>query len=41
MEHKLSEFSIDKNTCCIGYFKNTIRRGGDNLLIENLLIENL
>ena len=36
MEHTLYNFSINKSGCFIGYFKNNIRRGGDNLLIENL-----
>jgi len=36
MENKLWDFSIGKSGCYIGYFKNNIRRGGDNLLIENL-----
>lgn len=36
MEHVLWNFSIDKSGCHIGYFKNNIRRGGDNLLIENI-----
>lgn len=36
MEHKLWQFSINKSGCHIGYFKNNIRRGGDNLLIKNL-----
>jgi hypothetical protein len=36
MEHALWNFSINKNGCHIGYFKNNIIRGGDKLLIENL-----
>lgn len=36
MENKLWEFSINKSGCHIGYFKNNIKRGGDNMLIENL-----
>jgi hypothetical protein len=36
IEHKLWDFSINKSGCHIGYFNNNVRRGGDNLLIENL-----
>lgn len=36
MENKLWEFSINKSGCHIGYFKNNIKRGGDNMLLENL-----
>lgn len=36
MEVKLFEFAVSKSICRIGYFPNNIRRGGDNLLIENL-----
>jgi len=36
MEHELWSFSINKSGCHIGYFKNTIKRGGDNMLIEQL-----
>jgi hypothetical protein len=36
MEHKLWIFASDKNICRIGTFSNDIRRGGDNMLIENL-----
>jgi len=36
MEHKLWTFASDKNICRIGTFPNDIRRGGDNVLIENL-----
>lgn len=36
MENALWNFSIGKSGCHIGYFKNNIRRGGDNVLIEDL-----
>ena len=36
IEHRLYDFAIDKSCSYIGYFPNNIRRGGDNLLIENL-----
>ena len=37
MENRLWEFSVNnKSYCHIGYFANNIRRGGDNLLIQNL-----
>lgn len=36
MEHALWYFSINKSGCHIGYFKNNIRRGGDNMLLEDL-----
>jgi len=36
MESELSKFSVNKSICRIGPFPNNIRRGGDNLLIENL-----
>jgi hypothetical protein len=36
IEHRLYDFSIDKSCSYIGYFPNNVRRGGDNLLIENL-----
>jgi hypothetical protein len=36
MEDELFKFAISKSICRIGYFPNNIRRGGDNLLIENL-----
>ena len=36
MENKLWDFSNTVSYCRIGYFKNKIRRGGDNMLIENL-----
>jgi hypothetical protein len=36
MENELWLFSINKSGCHIGYFKNTIKRGGDNILIAEL-----
>ncbi len=36
IESSLWYFSLNLSYCHIGYFPNTIRRGGDNLLIENL-----
>jgi hypothetical protein len=36
MENKLWDFSNTVSYCHIGYFKNKIRRGGDNMIIENL-----
>jgi hypothetical protein len=36
MEYRLFEFSLDKQYTTIGPFHNTVRRGGDNMLI-NLL----
>jgi hypothetical protein len=36
VENRLWEFSVKKNYCFIGYFKNNIPRGGDNTLIVNL-----
>ena len=36
MENELFKFSENKSICRIGPFPNNIRRGGDNLLIDNL-----
>ena len=36
IENRLYEFSVDKSCSYIGYFPNKIRRGGDNLLLEEL-----
>ena len=36
MENNLYNFSTNKNYSFIGKFKNDVRRGGDNLLIEEL-----
>ena len=36
IENKIWDFSNTVSYCHIGYFKNKIRRGGDNMLIENL-----
>jgi hypothetical protein len=36
MENNLYNYSLDYNYTKIGPFKNNIKRGGDNLLIENL-----
>jgi len=36
MEHALYNFSMDKKHIKLGPFENTVKRGGDNLLIEKL-----
>ena len=36
MEHSLYDFSLVNTYCQIGYFKNNIPRGGDNMVISEL-----